>query len=114
MLIPITLHPLPLPARKGINQNLSPCSSPHLNLSLPNLLSQFRQYFRPQPAAIDTPLGNLLLQLPYYLWNIHQHTPAAKHSKIRPVPKCHNRLIRILTTQPVMHLTAGLTRRREC
>ena len=100
-------------------------SLPHPHISLPYLLSQFRQHFRPQPAnefntphhqvpaAVDTGLGNLLLQLPHHLRNIHQHTPAAQHNKVRPVTQCHNRLIRILTAQPVMHLTAGLTRRWE-
>jgi len=91
-----------------------------------NFPRQLRQHFRPQPAneldtphnqvpaAVDTGLGYLLLQLPHHLRNIHQHTPAAQHSKIRPVPQCHNRLTRILMAQPVMHLTAGLTRPRKC
>ena len=93
---------------------------------IPNLLSQFLQHFchlpanefntphHQLPAAIDTGLGNLLLQFPYHPGYIHQHTPAAQHSKIRAVPRCHNRLTRILTAQPVMQLPGGLTRRREC
>ena len=95
------------------------------HLDPPHLLSQLRKDFRPQsanefntphnqvPAAVDTGLRYLLLQFPYHLRDIHQHTPAAQHSKIQPVPQCHNRLIRILAAQTVMHLTAGLTRGLE-
>ena len=101
------------------------CTNLYVSFSRPYLLSQFRQHFRPQPAhkfntphnqvpaAVDTPLRYLHPQLPYHPGNIHQHTPAVQHSKIRPVPRCHNRFVRILAAQSVMHLTAGLTRLRK-
>ena len=90
MLIPLTFHFRPQPTQKF--------NTPHNQV----------------PAAVDTGLWYLLLQFPYHLRNIHQHTPAAQHCKIRPVPQCHNRLTRILAVQPVMHPTTDLTRPRKC